>query len=103
MSETAPPPTAIKLHCLAGGTAPPEIAADLDCVHSLPSSVRERFWEVLGPCLPEPLPPATDARVNDFCRAHNVDADDVARAIKACRFLIRSAAALDLSPAVFGE
>lgn len=99
-ANVAPP---LKLHALGGGAAPPGMAADLQKILLLPASARQHFWEALGPSLREPLTPEVEAQLDQFCRAHTIDDDLLAPAIKACRFLVRRAAAIDLSRALFAE
>jgi hypothetical protein len=91
------------LHCLAGSEAPAGIVDDLHRLAGLPDSARRHFWEALGPCLGEVLAPEMEARLDQFCLAHGAAGRDVARAIKACRFLLRSAACTDLSRDLFAQ
>src|SRR5262245_53531987 len=93
-SPARPPPS---LRALGGAAAPPAIEADLERVLALPPEARQGLWEVLGPCLAEPLTAEVEERLDRFCRAHQLASADLARAIKACRFLLRQAAAADLS------
>lgn len=95
--------TPLELHALGGGHAPPGMAADLQKILLLPASARQCFWDALGPCLREPLSPEIEAQLDQFCGAHAIDKALLASAIKACRFLIRRAAAIDLSRALFAE
>ncbi len=81
---------------------PPEIAADLDLVRRLPVLARQQLYHVLGPCLVEPVPMIED-ELDRFCTSHQVAGADLARAIKACRFLLRSAATANLPAAAFLE
>lgn len=104
MKEAAPGTAApLKLHALGGAAAPPGMAVDLQKILLLSASARQHFWEALGPSLREPLPPEIEAQLDHFCRAHASDDALLAPAIKACRFLVRRAAALDLSRALFAE
>jgi len=92
MEHPAPAP----LLCLSGSAAPPEIEADLARVATLPPSARDSLWDVLLPSLEDPLPSAMERRLDDFCARHRVADEHLARALKACRFLLREAAKLDL-------
>ena len=92
------------LHTLGGQPAPAEIARDLALVLELPASARARFWEALGPCLVDPLPDTAEARLDAFCRAHQAPPEQLAPAIKACRFfLLRQAGARNLPRQRFAE
>lgn len=93
----------MKLHCLGGSPVPAGVAEDLRGILALPTPVQERLWAVLGPSLPDPVPPSAGAEVARFCQAHGVREVDLAPSMRACRFLVRQAAAEDLSPALFLE
>ena len=93
----------MKLHCLGGISAPAEIVGDLRKILDLPPLARQTLWEVLGMCLGAKIPPEAESRLTEFCKAHGADEGALAAAIKACRFLLRSAVSLDLSRAVFAE
>ena len=104
MKEAAPGISApMKLHCLGGISAPVEIVGDLRKLLDLPPRARQTLWEVLGMCLGAKIPPEAEARLTEFCKTHGADEGALGAAIKACRFLLRSAASLDLSRAVFAE
>jgi hypothetical protein len=94
---------ALALNCLEGQPPPPAILADARIAAALPRPVRERFWEVLGRCLGDPLPDDLDARLDRFVAEVRVDGDALARAIKACRFLIRTASLGDVAPRAFAD
>jgi hypothetical protein len=72
-------------------------------VLTLPIAAQQRLWEVLGPSLRDPVPPSVGEQVALFCAAHGVREAELAPAIRACRFLLRGAAAEDLSPPRFAE
>jgi len=96
-------PSNVPLHSLGGQPAPEEIASDLALLLDLPPSARARLWEVLGPCLVEPLPDSAEARIDAFCRAHLAPGESLARVVKACRFLVRQASSLGLPRERFAE
>jgi hypothetical protein len=89
------------IQALGGQPAPPDVVRDLALVLELPSPARARLWEVLGGCLVEPLPPTMEDRLDAFCRVHGASPDVLARAIKACRFLVWQAGSRALPRAVF--
>jgi hypothetical protein len=84
------------LYSLGGQPAPAEIASDLARLLDLPLSARARLWEVLGPCLVDPLPDAMEGRLDDFCRTHHAEPEPLALALRACRFLIWQAGSRSL-------
>lgn len=96
-------PPSHRLHCLGGEPAPPGMAADLGRLARLPERARERFWDALGPALADPLPAEAGAALDAFAQTHHVPDDDLARALKAGRFLVREACARGLDRARFEE
>jgi hypothetical protein len=93
----------VPLHCLGGSAAPPEIAADLRALLDLPEVARRRFWEALGPSLADPVPASVEALLPRFAERHAIADADLARTVRACRFLLRAAARIDLDRAHFAE
>lgn len=91
------------LHALGGQPVPEEVLRDIALVLELSPSARARFWEALGPCLVEPLPDTLETRLDAFCRAHEARAGDLARALKACRFLVWQASTRGLPRDVFAQ
>jgi hypothetical protein len=96
-------PAPIQLHALGGGEAPPDLGDDLRRLLRMPGEALGKFWQALGPCLAEQLSKETEQLLDLFCAAYKISDDDLARAIKACRFLIQEAARLDLSMERFGD
>jgi hypothetical protein len=90
------------LRCLRGQPAPPDIVPDLAAVKSWPDLARQQLFRVLGPCLAEPVPDV-EKQLDQFSREFRVPGPDLARVIKACRFLLRRAAMTNLTLAEFVE
>jgi hypothetical protein len=101
MLSTTPAPQ--KLHALGGGDAPPELGDDLRRLLRMPPEAIGKFWQALGPCLAEQLSEETERLLDVFCAAYRLSDDDLARAIKACRFLVQAAAKLDVPAEQLGE
>jgi hypothetical protein len=93
----------VPLHCLGGEAAPAGIAADLRALAELPERARARFWEALGPTLPDPLRASVEPALDAFARKLEVPPDELARALKACRFLVREASARGLDRGRFED
>jgi len=93
----------IPLFCLGGEAAPAAIVADLQALSRLPERARARFWDALGPALPDPLPASVEPALDTFARTFEVPKDDLARALRASRFLVREASARGLDRERFGE
>lgn len=98
MPESTP-----KLHCLGGSAPPRELSADLAALLVIPAEARDPLWDILGPSLADPVPPGLEAQVDTFCEAFGVKSADLARAVRACRFLLRAAASRDLARADFAS
>jgi hypothetical protein len=104
-SASASPAAAapLRLYCLGGGEAPPGLGADLLRLLRLPVEALQKIWQVLAPSLAEPIAPETEQLLDMFCAAYHADDEDLGRAIKACRFLIREAARLDVPAGALGD
>lgn len=61
------------------------------------------MWSVLGPCLTEPIPRSMARALDDFAARHGIEGDGLARAVRACRALVRNAALLDLPAEALAE
>jgi hypothetical protein len=92
-----------RLRSLGGAPPPPGLEDDLRLVSSFPPAALAALWSVLGPCLTEPIPREMNRRLDDFARVHGVDGDALARGVRGCRSLVRSAALLDLPAASLVE
>jgi hypothetical protein len=98
-ADVAGAPVAVPLQCLGGGDAPLELGRDLLLLRGLPIEAVERMWQVLGPSLAETIAPETERLLDGFCKAYQIESHHLARALKACRFVIREAARIDLPAA----
>ena len=97
MSNSVPSP----VRCLGGAGASSELLVDLGRLSGLPESARAHFWEALAPSLVDPVPPELERCLDVFCAEHRVQPSDLARAIKACRTLVRGAARYGIDMAGF--
>src|SRR5580704_9887788 len=86
----------LRLYCLGGGEAPPDLGVDLLRLPRLPAEALQKLWQVLAPSLAENIAKETEELLDVFCAAYRVDDEDLARAVKACRFVIREAAQRDV-------
>ena len=87
---------------MRGARVPAEIVVDLGLVKTLPAPARQQLLRVLGPCLAEPVP-NVESQLDRFCSEFGVRRPELARALKACRFLLRQAAVTNLTEAEFVE
>jgi hypothetical protein len=84
------------LYALGGGEAPTELGADLLRLLRLSPEAVKMFWQVLAPALEEPIAKETEQQLDLFCAAYRVERENLARVLKACRFLLREAAKRDV-------
>ncbi len=91
------------LHSLGGRPAPEGIARDLALLLELSPSARASLWEALGPCLVESVPATMEARLDAFCHAHEAPGEVLARALKACRFLVWQASLRGVASDLFAD
>ncbi|NUP14157.1 MAG: hypothetical protein HOW73_49620 [Polyangiaceae bacterium] len=90
---------ATSLRAVGGEPLPSSLAGDLRALGDLPERARERFDEVLTPCLEPTLADDTDRAIESFCRRHDAIGNRVAAALRGARFLIWEAAKNDASAA----
>lgn len=80
------------LSILGGRPMPATLPDDFEALLGLPASAKERFWDVLGPCLEASLGPDADRAIEGFARRHDAVPSRVAHAIRGCRLLMYEAA-----------
>jgi hypothetical protein len=95
--------TTPKLRSFGGREAPPGLVDDLAQVLALPSATKERLWSVLGPALGETVSRRVGKAVADLARATGAPPTQLARAVQACRALVREAALANLDPAALAD
>jgi hypothetical protein len=93
----------LRLYCLGGDEPPPELGADLLRLLRLPAEALSKLWQVLAPSLADTISKETEELLDVFCTAYRVDEDELARTIKACRFVIREAARRDVPAAALAK
>lgn len=88
-----------------GNTAPsPELVAGLRLLEAFSTDALERLWTVLGPALTDPVPRRLPAALDAFARDHGLPSDDtMARAVRACRAIVRGASLRELDAATFAS
>jgi hypothetical protein len=101
MEEAAVAP--VKLHSLGGQEVPGSLLVDLRKVLDLPPAARASLWQALGPSLPEPMPPDAEGQLQTFCTSFAIPPEDLARVLRAQRFLLREATALDVPSDAFAD
>lgn len=97
MSDGNGQPQAPLLHCLDGAPAPAELAPSLMKMMELEENVRASFHELLGAVLGQAPDEQVDESITRLCRQNQLEVDVAGTAIKASRFLLRQAAAFDVS------
>ncbi len=92
-SVDAPLVSSPNLASYGGVAAPADLAADLARLDGLPAAARDRFWDVVAPTLvADPVPREVERKIDVFCAEHRLDPEDLAKALRACRSLLRGAA-----------
>lgn len=86
-----------RLASLGGEVAPEGFASDLARLADLSEDARRDLWSVLGPSLPDVLEPRLESALGDFAARYGVPDADLAHGLKAARFLVRSAAKLNVT------
>lgn len=81
----------VKLACLLGLPAPPELAPNLATLTTLSEPVLATFGEVLEPNLAPVIDDRVETRVKRYCRLHEIEPDQIGPSVRACRFLFTNA------------
>jgi hypothetical protein len=87
-----------KLQSLGGERAPVDLGADLALLGALPPEAIGKIWSVLGPAMAEPITPEVEDLLEVFSSSHGIAREDLARPVRACRFLVRGAARFNVGP-----
>lgn len=91
----------LRLESLGGASPPADLAEDLACLSSMSRSAQGAFWRVLGPSLEQPIPDSAEQALDSFAREHEIPRGDLARPVRAFRFLIREAARRNIDATTF--
>lgn len=83
------PPAALR--CLGGEPPPPELAAELATLLTLPASVLDTYAEVLEVSLAPVLDDRAETFIKRYGRKHDVEPERLAPSVKAIRFLFTRA------------
>ncbi len=97
------PATQPRLHCLDGSPAPDELAPSLLKFMDLPEPIRQNFEQMVLPCLGQAPDDKVDETITQLCRNNELEVEVAGTAIKATRYFLRQAAALDVSPTQLGD
>ena len=88
----------VKLLCLGGQVAPPEVLRDWKRFQALAPKAKQNIWEILTPSLPAaPDQAEIEKRGEAFCSLYRVSAQELQASVRVCRFLLLQASSLDLS------
>jgi hypothetical protein len=93
----------VRLRCLAGGAAPPDLAGHLAKLLALPEGARREIWKAIDAALADVIDKDADRALDAFCARHGLRDDELASVMKACRFLLRAAAQTNATKAEFGD
>jgi hypothetical protein len=93
----------VALHALGKRPCPEEIIEHAASAAKLSPVAVEHLWEVLLPCVLDPMSAPLARALSQFSLRHEIAEADLGRTIRSCRFLVREAAAIDLPVAAFAE
>ena len=93
----------VRLRCLGGDAAPEDIVADAERANRLSDAAIADLWRVLEPCVLQPMTQALERELGAFCRHFELAEADLGHAIRIASFLLRRAAAVNLSADDFSE
>jgi hypothetical protein len=99
MNEPAP----LALRCLAGRPCPGDVVVDARSATKLSQAAVEQLPAVLVPCVTEAMTPTLASTLSQFSLRHEVAEADLGRTIRACRFVVREASAVDLPVEALAE
>ena len=102
MSDNGQPQQPL-LHCLDGAPAPPELAPSLMKMMEVAEPIREAFDQLVMPTLGQASDERVDEVITQLCQQNELDVDVAGTAMKASRFIVRQAAALNVTPAELSE
>jgi hypothetical protein len=91
------------LYSFDGAAAPSELGPSLMKVMELAEPLRQSFEQLVLPCMGQAPDEQVDEAITQLCRNNELDVDVAGTAIKATRFFLRQAAALNVSPQQLGE
>jgi hypothetical protein len=92
-----------RLYCLGGEHGPAGLGADLAVLARLPLEAVQRLWQVLAPSLGDTVSKELEQLLDLFCKTYRLDANELGRTIRACRFVVREAAQRDLTAGALAE
>ncbi len=81
-----------RLHCFGGAPTPAELEGDLRSWLLLPARVRHNYWELLGLNLAPKVDDRITARVRELMSQYELDGEQLAPSIRACRGMLRQGA-----------
>jgi hypothetical protein len=92
-----------RLHCLGGDAAPADITNDAARLTRLNDGAIAALWPVLEPCVVRPVSAELGQHLSAFCLQHEIAEADLGHVIRICRWLLHSAASVDLSSERLGQ
>ncbi|HHH29150.1 MAG TPA: hypothetical protein ENK57_12505, partial [Polyangiaceae bacterium] len=88
-----------RLKSLAGGVLPDEQRVAAERGRKLPESALKALGPLLGPTVLQPVTPQLGEQLSHFCLQHEIAEADLGHLLKACRWLLREAAAANVTRA----
>jgi hypothetical protein len=93
----------IALRCLSGRPCPEDIALHARSAAKLTKEAVDQLPAVLDACVTEPMSQPLATALTQFSLRHEVAEADLGRTLRACRFAVREASAVDLDLEALAE
>jgi hypothetical protein len=88
-------------HCFPEGTPPEQVVVGWRMLLGLPPAALRNLWPLLSNALEQPQNPDNRQLIESYAQRHDANAANVLGALRACDFLLRQGAALNLDEAAF--
>jgi hypothetical protein len=88
-------------HCFPDGTPPEQIVVGWRMLLGLPPAALRNLWSLLAVALDQPANPESRQLIESYAQRYDANAANVLGAVRACDFLLRQAASLNVGEAAF--
>ena len=88
-------------HCFPDGTPPEQVVVGWRMLLQLPPAALRNLWHLLTLALEQPENPDSRQLIEGYAQRYDANAGNVLGAVRACDFLLRQGASLNLDEAAF--
>jgi hypothetical protein len=88
-------------HCFPDGTPPEQVVVGWRMLLGLPPAALRNLWNLLAVALDQPVNPESRQLIESYAQRYDANAANVLGAVRACDFLLRQAASLNVEEAGF--